>query len=147
MTPPETIPAKAGEREAIKPCPFCGWEGVLPVREPGTRGMAHLILCGGCEATGPAQDDRVGAAVAWNAAPRSAPPAEVVDWNFDMDAAPQDELLNVYAAPRDGLKGFVTSCRWHPDAGFCVDELRYVVAWKRLPAPPARAALHPEASA
>jgi hypothetical protein len=53
-------------------------------------------------------------------------------WNFDMEAAPRDRLIMVWAAPRDGLDGFATACWWHPDAGFSVDELREVVAWAEM---------------
>lgn len=46
------------------------------------------------------------------------------------------KFVNVYAAPRDGLPGFVTVGRWHPDAGWCVDELRKVTLYQPLPEPP-----------
>lgn len=63
-------------------------------------------------------------------------------WRFDMENAPQDRMLQLWAAPyRDSvsepLDGFVTAGRWHPDAGFCVCELREVRAWLPLAAAPA----------
>jgi hypothetical protein len=32
----------------------------------------------------------------------------------------------VYVAPKDGLPGFQTYCAYHPDAGWCADEIREV---------------------
>lgn len=34
------------------------------------------------------------------------------------------------------LPGIVSPCQWHPDAGFCVDELRDPTHWMPLPEPP-----------
>lgn len=42
----------------------------------------------------------------------------------------------VYAAPAHGLPGFVCPAQWHPDAGYCVDELRETTHWMPLPPPP-----------
>lgn len=58
------------------------------------------------------------------------------DWNFDMDAAPKDRTVLVYAAQYQDLPAFQSTAAWHPDAGWCVDELRPVVAWRFLPDPP-----------
>lgn len=50
-----------------------------------------------------------------------------------IDTAPRDgTLLWVYVAPYSGLPGFQTTCAYHPDAGFCADELREVTHWKPL---------------
>lgn len=59
-------------------------------------------------------------------------------WNFDMSAAPRDKTVLVYAAEYEGLSGFQSTASWHPDAGWCVDELRPVVAWRFLPSPPSQ---------
>jgi len=42
---------------------------------------------------------------------------------------PQNRILWVYTAPAEDLPGFQGVCRWHPDAGFCTDELREVTHW------------------
>jgi hypothetical protein len=59
------------------------------------------------------------------------------EWLPIDDDTPRDRWIFVYAAPYTGgwddpsmwLPGFVSLCRWHPDAGFCVDELREAVMW------------------
>jgi hypothetical protein len=54
-----------------------------------------------------------------------------------IETAPTDgTLILVYAAEREGLPGFVTVCRYHPDGGFCVDELRVPTHWMPLPKSP-----------
>lgn len=62
-------------------------------------------------------------------------PVEPVGWR-DIESAPKDRWIIVYAAPAHGLPGFVTPCLWHPDGGFCVDELRNATLWQDLPAAP-----------
>lgn len=59
------------------------------------------------------------------------PPPRPID-----DDTPKDRPILVYAAPREGLPGFKSTCRWHPDAGFCVDELREATHWWELPPDP-----------
>lgn len=55
-----------------------------------------------------------------------------------IETAPQDgSMVIVYAAPREGLNGFVSCCRWNDVGGWCVDEIREVTHWQFLPAPPA----------
>ena len=53
-----------------------------------------------------------------------------------------NEPVWVYVAARDGLPAFQTHCAYHPDAGWCVDELREVTHWAPLEEvwlpPPAR---------
>ena len=47
--------------------------------------------------------------------------------------APHDRPIVVYAPPREGLPEFAGMCEWHPDAGFCVCELREVTHWMDRP--------------
>ncbi len=55
------------------------------------------------------------------------------DWTH-IDEAPRDgRLIEVWAPRKNGLPGFISDCAWHPDAGFCVDELRKPVAWRAKP--------------
>jgi hypothetical protein len=56
-----------------------------------------------------------------------------VEWQ-PIETAPKDRDIVVYAAEREGLPGFFSLCRWHPDAGFCVDELREPEWWAEPPA-------------
>jgi hypothetical protein len=54
-----------------------------------------------------------------------------------IETAPKDgATLLAYASPAHGLDGFQTLCSWHPDAGFCVDELREATHWMPLPPAP-----------
>lgn len=54
-----------------------------------------------------------------------------------IGTAPTDGArVIVYAAPYQGLPGFVCVADYHPDGGWCVDELREVTHWMPLPAPP-----------
>jgi len=54
-----------------------------------------------------------------------------------IKTAPTDgtEVL-VYAPPREGLKEMRSVCAYHPDAGWCIDELREVTLWQPLPTAP-----------
>lgn len=54
-----------------------------------------------------------------------------------IESAPEDPdlLVEVYAPAREGLKAIVCACQWHPDAGHCVDEIRYVTHWRPLSHP------------
>lgn len=55
-----------------------------------------------------------------------------------IETAPTDgTVVYVYASPYEGLPGFVAIAGYHPDAGWCVDELRDVTHWRLPPAPPA----------
>lgn len=44
----------------------------------------------------------------------------------------------VYASQAHGLRGFMAVTHWHPDGGWCVDELRAITHWMPLPAAPAQ---------
>ena len=50
-----------------------------------------------------------------------------------MELAPKDCPILVCAAAREELIGFWAAVQWHPDAGFCVDEIRNETAWLPLP--------------
>ena len=50
-----------------------------------------------------------------------------------IETAPQDRPIVVYAPGRDGLHEMASMCRWHPDAGFCIDELREPTHWMDRP--------------
>jgi hypothetical protein len=62
----------------------------------------------------------------------------VSDWQ-PIETAPQDgtEVL-VYASPYEDLRGFCCVAKWHPDAGWCVCELRMATHWMPLPPAPAQ---------
>jgi hypothetical protein len=54
-----------------------------------------------------------------------------------IETAPMDgRTVLVWASPYDDLPGFQTTARYHPDAGWCVDELRKATHWMPLPEPP-----------
>lgn len=52
----------------------------------------------------------------------------------EMASAPKNEVILVYCPPYAGLDPLVSLCRWHEDAGFCVDELRTPYLWTLPPA-------------
>lgn len=53
-----------------------------------------------------------------------------------IETAPEDREVLVYVAPKHGLEGFQCFAQYHPDAGWCCDELRETVCWKDKPADP-----------
>lgn len=54
-----------------------------------------------------------------------------------IETAPTDgTTVWVYTAALDDLPGFQGACAYHPDAGWCTDELRFVTYWMPLPPPP-----------
>ena len=56
------------------------------------------------------------------------------DWTWrPIDTAPLDRPVWVYVAEYEGLPSFQTACAWHPDAGWCADELRPVTHWMPPP--------------
>ena len=42
----------------------------------------------------------------------------------------------LYALEREGLPAMQSVCRYHDDAGWCIDELRTATHWQPLPEPP-----------
>lgn len=51
-----------------------------------------------------------------------------------IETAPRDGTeIVVYAPAREGLNSMASKCAWHPDAGFCIDELRHPTHWIPLP--------------
>lgn len=50
-----------------------------------------------------------------------------------MAYAPKDREIFVYCPPMHGLSELISRSKWHPDAGFCVDELRTPVLWWDIP--------------
>jgi hypothetical protein len=54
-----------------------------------------------------------------------------------IETAPRDgTLILVYAPSKHGLPAMFSMCAWHPDAGFCIDELREPSHWMKCPNPP-----------
>ncbi|TXH14962.1 MAG: DUF551 domain-containing protein [Hyphomicrobiaceae bacterium] len=59
-----------------------------------------------------------------------------MDWQ-PISTAPRDGTLFLAWAPAaEGLPAMFSLCAWHPDAGFCIDELREASHWMPLPDPP-----------
>jgi len=55
----------------------------------------------------------------------------------DISTAPRDGTpILVFAPSRDGLPDLMAVSKYHPDAGFCIDEIRFETHWHPLPAPP-----------
>lgn len=54
-----------------------------------------------------------------------------------IETAPKDRLILVYAPSYLELPAIMCLCQWHPDAGFCVDELREPTHWKPYEPPEA----------
>lgn len=60
----------------------------------------------------------------------------------DIDSAPRDGTAILVFAPgrsdrwEGGLGDLICRCAWHPEAGFCVCELREPTHWQPLPPPP-----------
>lgn len=53
-----------------------------------------------------------------------------------IDTAPVDgRTVEVYVQAAHGLPGFITLASYHSDAGYCVDELRPVAAWREHQTP------------
>jgi hypothetical protein len=63
------------------------------------------------------------------------------EW-MPIESAPKGPEVLVYATERgrtDGitpLPAYIGQCAWHPDAGWCVCEVREVTHWMPLPPPP-----------
>ena len=57
------------------------------------------------------------------------------DWEI-MELAPTDgTIVELYVETKEDLPAFVTLGAYHPDAGWCVDELREPIAWRKHVAP------------
>lgn len=56
----------------------------------------------------------------------------------EIESAPKNgTLFLAYAeAGQHDLPPLYSLCAWHPDAGFCIDELREPTHWMSLPKPP-----------
>lgn len=52
---------------------------------------------------------------------------------WPIATAPKNRLIVVYAPEREGLQEMASMCQWHPDAGFCIDELREPTHWSEKP--------------
>lgn len=46
-----------------------------------------------------------------------------------IETAPKDREIIVYAPSRYDLDDMVSKCKFHEDAGFCIDELRIPMYW------------------
>ena len=69
--------------------------------------------------------------LAWGAAVRA-----MSAWQ-PIETAPKDgSLILVYAPAADGLSAMQSTCSYHPDAGFCIDEIRDPIHWMPLPDDP-----------
>lgn len=53
-----------------------------------------------------------------------------------IETAPMGREILVYCPSEHGLGCLICVCKWHEDAGFCVDELRSPTYWMLLPAAP-----------
>lgn len=54
----------------------------------------------------------------------------------DIETAPKDRIIEVYApAFEDALGPMISLCQWHPDAGFCICQLRRPTHWREHIAP------------
>lgn len=54
-----------------------------------------------------------------------------------IETAPRDGgVVIVRTNSVEGLPAFATCCAYHPDAGWCVDDLRECTHWRPLPPPP-----------
>jgi hypothetical protein len=66
---------------------------------------------------------------------------EAMKWE-PIETAPKDgAAILVYAqclaqCAGEQLEPFITVCSFHPDAGFCVCEIREATHWMPLPEPP-----------
>jgi hypothetical protein len=120
-----------------------GWK---PGDTPSTHSIIELMTAIGLDvATNPVDrcaypecgcDHDATCAEAFPVAVETALASPVQEGWRDISTAPHDRWIIVYAEPYDDLPGFVTPCLWHPDGGFCVDELREASRWHELPSPP-----------
>ena len=52
-----------------------------------------------------------------------------MSWKLIKDAPEDGTVVWVYCPPAHGLPELQCACAYHPDAGWCVDELRYTTHW------------------
>lgn len=57
-------------------------------------------------------------------------------WRHISTAPTDGTLILVWAPAAHGLPAMYSLCAWHPDAGFCIDELREPTHWQPLPEAP-----------
>src|SRR5271167_1920750 len=102
-------------------CPFCGAHA-NPVERPNPLSRWRWSVdCTKCGCSGPVEAAEMSAVIAWN--------SDFHTWKPICDA-PQDRYIWVWCPPYSGLSELISLCHYHPDAGFCVDELRYPELWK-----------------
>jgi hypothetical protein len=59
-----------------------------------------------------------------------------MDWQL-IESAPTDGThVLVFAPGVEGLSDLMAVAAYHPDAGWCIDELRWPTHWMRLPPKP-----------
>lgn len=121
----------------LRACPFCGAAAKMSFYGASPNDRQFLLSCTICCASLPWHRNEAQAIAAWN---RRAP-----EWRT-MDDAPLDGTpVLVYARlpahakwtdPDRIMQPFQSVAAWHPDAGFCVCEVREVIYWQPLPEPP-----------
>jgi hypothetical protein len=62
----------------------------------------------------------------------------IEDWRPIAEAKQDGTPVMVYVAEKDGLPAFKCITAYHPDAGWCVDELREATHFTRCRRTPAR---------
>lgn len=124
----------------LRECPWCnGTKTATHYRGEwaGQKMYTQVCMTEGCGATGPIRSPEAAAIAAWN--------RRADDWQ-PIETAPRDgtEVL-VYATmpdhlqwadPDKQLRPVTRVTAWHPDAGWCVDELREASHWRPLPKGP-----------
>lgn len=109
---------------------------VALLRELEWKGNAFGMRCPSCKSLkteGHTPDCRLAAAL--STTPRQEP---AQTWRPISDAKEDPDLwLWVFAPGAEfDLPEIICPCRWHPDAGFCVDELRYPTLFIEMRVPP-----------
>ena len=62
--------------------------------------------------------------------------AELNPWQPIDENTPKDREILVFAPSYDGLRSLRQISKYHPDAGYCIDELRHPTHWQELPEDP-----------
>ncbi len=118
----------------IVKCWWCSGTAVACCHDEWSVGV--WIGCDDCSAAGPHKPTTAEAIAAWNTGPAT-------QWH-DIATAPQDRMVLVYAVedpekvPPEckGLEPLICTTKWHPDAGWCVCEVREATHWTELPKGP-----------